>query len=36
MTTTLPRRGRGRYGWLEAIERLDPVADAQTIHRITA
>ncbi|MFC9789629.1 oxygenase MpaB family protein [Rhodococcus sp. NPDC127528] len=27
---------RGRYGWLRRIEQLDPIADHQEIHRITA
>lgn len=31
-----PSTPGGRYGWLRRIEQLDPVADHQEIHRITA
>lgn len=36
MTTVLPRPRRGRGGWAQVIDELDPVRDAPTIVKITA
>lgn len=35
-TPRIPSPGRGRYGWVRRIDELDPVADNQAIHKITA
>ncbi|MGB3770623.1 MAG: oxygenase MpaB family protein [Rhodococcus sp. (in: high G+C Gram-positive bacteria)] len=36
MTTVLPQPNRGRTGWVDVIDRLDPVLDAATIVKISA